>query len=61
MIFVDTWAWLAIAYAKDPYHQTAAAQHRQFRQQKRSYVTTDFVLNELISALFKRTGENRVG
>lgn len=53
MIFVDTWAWLAIAYSKDPYHQAAAAQHWQFRQQNRSYVTTNFVLNELISALFK--------
>jgi len=52
VIFVDTWAWLAIAYAKDPFHQMAAKQHRQFRHQKRQYATTDYVLNELISTLF---------
>jgi predicted nucleic acid-binding protein len=53
MTFVDTWAWLAIAYAKDPYHAVASAQHRLFRRQKRRYVTTDYVLSETISALFR--------
>lgn len=53
MIFVDTWAWLALAYARDPYHPVAARQHQLFRQQRRRYVTTDFVLSELISALFR--------
>jgi predicted nucleic acid-binding protein len=52
MIFVDTWAWLALAYAKDPYHAAASRQHQFFRQQKRRYVTTDYVLTELISSLF---------
>jgi predicted nucleic acid-binding protein len=31
----------------------AAKQHRQFRHQKRQYVTTDYVLNEFISTLFR--------
>lgn len=52
MIFVDTWAWLAIAYTKDPYHAVASAQHQQFRRQKRRYITTDYVLSETISGLF---------
>jgi len=52
VIFVDTWAWLALAYAKDPYHTMAAQQHRQLRRHKRRYVTSDYVLSELISALF---------
>ena len=52
MIFVDTWAWLALAYAKDPYHAVASVQHRQFRKQKKRYVTTDYVLTEVITALF---------
>ena len=52
MIFVDTWAWLALAYARDAYHDRAAQQHQQFRRQKQRYVTTDFVLSEFISALF---------
>lgn len=52
-VFVDTWAWLALAYAKDPYHVTAASQHREFRRQKANYVTTDHVVAELLSALFR--------
>ena len=53
MIFVDTWAWLALAYAKDPYHQTAASQHQQFRREKRQYVTSELVVSEFISTLFR--------
>ncbi|MBI3464714.1 MAG: hypothetical protein HY000_16910 [Planctomycetes bacterium] len=52
MIFVDTWASLALAYAKDPYHTIAAQAHQELRQHKRRYVTTDYVLTELISVLF---------
>ena len=53
MVFVDTWAWLALAYAKDPYQAAAARQHREFRRQKTCYVTTDHVLAEFFSALFR--------
>jgi uncharacterized protein len=52
LIFVDTWAWLALARAKDPYHKAAAEQHRRFQKENRRSLTTDFVLNELISLLF---------
>ena len=53
MVFVDTWAWLALAYAKDPYHAAAARQHRELRGQKTRYVTTGHVLAEFFSALFR--------
>jgi uncharacterized protein len=52
-VFVDTWAWLALAYAKDPYHAAAERQHREFRRQKLRYVTTNHVLAEFLSALFR--------
>jgi len=52
-VFVDTWAWLALAYAKDPYQPAAARQHREFRRQKTRYVTTDHVLAEFLSTLFR--------
>ncbi len=53
MVFVDTWAWLALAYAKDPYHAAAVGQHREFRRQKTRYMTTDHVLAEFFSVLFR--------
>jgi predicted nucleic acid-binding protein len=55
MILVDTWAWLALAVKRDQFHPIAKAQHQKFRGAKRKYVTTDYILSELISRLY-RTG-----
>src|SRR5947209_2672180 len=52
MIFVDTWAWLALAVKQDQYHAVAKAQHQKFRKIGRKYATTDYILSELISALY---------
>jgi predicted nucleic acid-binding protein len=53
MILVDTWAWLALAVKRDPFHATAKAQHQKFRRANRQYVTTDYILGELISLLYR--------
>jgi hypothetical protein len=34
MIFVDTWAWLALAVKRDQFHAIAKAQHQKFRKAK---------------------------
>ena len=52
MVFVDTWAWLALAHKRDPYHAAAVQQHRAFRNQKAQSVTSEYVLTEVITALF---------
>ena len=52
MIFVDTWAWLALAHKKDPYHQQAVQQHRALQKRNRRYVTTDYILSEVMTPLF---------
>jgi predicted nucleic acid-binding protein len=52
MIFVDTWAWLALAHKRDPYHQSAVEQHRALQRRKERYLTTDYVLSELMTPLF---------
>lgn len=52
MIFVDTWAWLALAYSRDPYHSVALQQHRQFRLQRQRYVTSNVVVAEFSTLLF---------
>ena len=53
MILVDTWAWLALAVKADQFHAAAKAQHQKFRKANRRYVTTDFILSELISRLYR--------
>lgn len=52
MIFVDTWAWIALLDDTDQYHDVAKRAHRKLQKQRRKYVTSDFVLNELINCLY---------
>jgi predicted nucleic acid-binding protein len=52
MIFVDTWAWVALACTRDQYHHRVRAEHRRLLRARRRYVTTDFVLSELIGHLY---------
>jgi predicted nucleic acid-binding protein len=53
-IFVDTWAWIALASADDQYHAAATGQHRKLKRKRRGYVTTDFVLSEVITHLYRK-------
>jgi predicted nucleic acid-binding protein len=53
MILVDTWAWLALAVKRDQYHAAAKSQHKKFRKANRKYITTDFILGEVISRLYR--------
>ena len=45
----------ALAVKRDQFHAAALAQHQKFRAANRKYVTTDFVLSELISRLYRTT------
>jgi predicted nucleic acid-binding protein len=51
MIFVDTWAWIALSSRRDQYHAAAQAVHRQISGKQR-YVTSYSVLSELITYLY---------
>jgi uncharacterized protein len=52
MIFVDTWAWIALLDDKDQHHERAANAHRKLQKRRQKYVTSDYVLNELINSLY---------
>ena len=52
LLFVDTWAWVALALKRDQYHREATVAHGRFRQDHRVYVTTNFVLSEVIAHLY---------
>lgn len=53
MILVDTWAWLALAVKRDQFHAAAKSQHQKFRKANRKYVTTDFILSEVVTRLYR--------
>lgn len=55
MIFVDTWAWIGMADDTDQYHAAVIKQHRKLLKKNRRYVTTDYVVGELIDYLYDAT------
>jgi predicted nucleic acid-binding protein len=52
-LFVDSWGWLVLAREEDPAH-AAAASIRNECKTPGSVVTTDYVLDETFTLLFKR-------
>jgi uncharacterized protein len=52
MIFVDTWAWIALTDKTDQYHAAAQKQHGQNLLFRKRYFTSDFVLTEFINYLY---------
>jgi predicted nucleic acid-binding protein len=56
MIFVDSWAWIALADKSDSCHRKAKAQHKKFVRGRRQYVTSDYVLSETITYLYDALG-----
>lgn len=53
-IFIDTWGWLALGHRADDAHQTVKGIYQQLRQTRTPIYTSDYVLDELISLLFRR-------
>ena len=52
-LFIDTWGWLVLADARDPFHARAVATRRA-RSKPGGLVTTDYVLDEFLTRLFAR-------
>jgi predicted nucleic acid-binding protein len=57
MIFVDTWAWVAMAVDSDQCHNAVIEQHRKLLKKNRRYVTSDDVVGEVIDFLYDATPE----
>lgn len=53
LVFVDTWAWLALAFRRDQFHAAAKRRHADLLSSGRRYVTTDYVLAELVTQLYR--------
>ena len=53
-LFVDTWGWIVIHNKREPRHTEVSAFFRKFRAQRGSIYTTDYVLDETFTLLFRR-------
>jgi len=52
-VFVDTWAWLALSNRKDVHHKPATKEYEDLNAAGYRMVTSDYVLDEMITALFR--------
>ncbi|MEX2310022.1 MAG: PIN domain-containing protein [Pirellulales bacterium] len=59
MVFVDTWAWIALAVRDDQHHEAVKRQQAEFVAAGQRYVTTDYVVAELITQLYRLTGASK--
>jgi predicted nucleic acid-binding protein len=53
-LFVDTWGWLTLYDLREARHQETTNFYQQFRCQNGIIYTTDYVLDETYTLLFKR-------
>ena len=53
-LFVDTWGWLALEDRKDAAHAQVLQLYRDFRARNGQAATTDYVLDETLTLLFRR-------
>jgi predicted nucleic acid-binding protein len=53
-VLIDTWGWLALGHRRDPRHQEIKALYQQLREKDARLYTTDYVLDEVITLVFRR-------
>lgn len=53
-LFIDTWGWLTLRDSRESRHQEVVSYYRDFRLQQGIAYTTDYVLDETITLLFRR-------
>lgn len=53
-LFIDTWGWLTLRDRDESRHEDVKEFYRQFRDQNGIIYTSDYVLDETITLLFRR-------
>ena len=53
-LFIDTWGWLTLEDSREPFHQAATRIYAEAAHSTGNIITTNFVLDETITMLFRR-------
>jgi len=53
-IFVDTWGWMALGHRQKPRHKEVKRLYQELRRRKIPIYTSDYILDEVITLLFRR-------
>ena len=54
LTFVDTWGWLALGHQREAQHNQVKQIYQSLLNQRLPIYTSDYVLDELITLLFRR-------
>lgn len=52
--FIDTWGWVNLFNRKERHHKQVRAYYQALQNEQATIVTTDYVLDEVYTLLFKR-------
>ncbi len=53
-LFIDTWGWIVLYNRREPRHSELRAFYHKLRDEEQTAYTTDYVLDETITLLFRR-------
>jgi predicted nucleic acid-binding protein len=53
-LFIDTWGWLTLRDRREAQHKEVKALYQNFRKRKGRIFSTDYVLDETFTLLFRR-------
>ena len=53
-VFIDTWGWINLFNRKERHHQQVSQFYKDIRKASVDIVTTDYILDEVYTMLFKR-------
>ena len=53
-VFVDTWGWVELGHRRAPRHDEVRRFYASLVQQRVAIITTDYVLDETLTLLFRR-------
>lgn len=54
MLFIDTWGWVALHNKREMRHEEVKSYYQQHRLSVRAFYTTDYVLDETLTLIFRR-------
>ena len=57
-VFIDTWGWISLYNEREKRHEQVKDWYRNFRVQKGVVYTTDYILDETFTLLFRWTPIN---
>jgi len=53
-VFIDTWGWIALGRRREPRHEEVAEYYRALCSRGERIYTSDYVLDEVITLIFRR-------